>query len=96
MEQKMSNETNLVDGVISVAAHLESELEEALAEHRLSLDHPRPLQATEADRDGSGGAAHAGHELALGQCVALGALERVEHQEAGAAQAVLGECLLEL
>jgi DNA-binding MarR family transcriptional regulator len=36
MEQKMSSETNLVDGVISVAAHLESELEEALAEHRLS------------------------------------------------------------
>jgi DNA-binding MarR family transcriptional regulator len=36
MEQKMSNETDLVDGVISVAAHLESELEEALAEHRLS------------------------------------------------------------
>ncbi|MGI8713958.1 MAG: MarR family transcriptional regulator [Solirubrobacteraceae bacterium] len=28
--------TELVDGVISVAAHLESELEEALAEHRLS------------------------------------------------------------
>jgi DNA-binding MarR family transcriptional regulator len=36
MEQKMSTETELVDGVISVAAHLASELEEALAEHRLS------------------------------------------------------------
>jgi DNA-binding MarR family transcriptional regulator len=36
MEQNMSTQTDLVDGVISVAAHLEAELEEALAEHRLS------------------------------------------------------------
>jgi DNA-binding MarR family transcriptional regulator len=32
----MSHATDLVDGVITVAAHLESELDEALAEHRLS------------------------------------------------------------
>jgi DNA-binding MarR family transcriptional regulator len=47
MEQKMSNETDLVDGVISVAAHLESELEEALAEHRLSRPSYLVLDALE-------------------------------------------------
>jgi DNA-binding MarR family transcriptional regulator len=33
---KQSNPTSLVDGVLSAAAHLEPELEEALAEHRLT------------------------------------------------------------
>src|SRR4029077_344658 len=33
---KESNATQLVDATIGVAAHLEAELEEALAEHRLS------------------------------------------------------------
>jgi DNA-binding MarR family transcriptional regulator len=47
MEQKMSNETDLVDGVISVAAHLGSELEEALAEHRLSRPSYLVLDALE-------------------------------------------------
>jgi DNA-binding MarR family transcriptional regulator len=47
MEQKMSPETELVDGVISVAAHLESELEEALAEHRLSRPSFLVLDALE-------------------------------------------------
>ena len=43
----MSHETDLVDGVISVAAHLESELEEALAEHRLSRPSYLVLDALE-------------------------------------------------
>jgi DNA-binding MarR family transcriptional regulator len=43
----MSTETELVDGVISVAAHLESELEEALAEHRLSRPSYLVLDALE-------------------------------------------------
>jgi DNA-binding MarR family transcriptional regulator len=47
MEQKMSSETELVDGVISVAAHLESELEETLAEHRLSRPSYLVLDALE-------------------------------------------------
>jgi DNA-binding MarR family transcriptional regulator len=47
MEQKMSTETELVDGVISVAAHLGSELEEALAEHRLSRPSYLVLEALE-------------------------------------------------
>ena len=33
---KQSDPTTLVDGVLSAAAHLEPELEEALAEHHLS------------------------------------------------------------
>ena len=40
-------ETELVDGVISVAAHLEAELEEALAEHRLSRPSFLVLDALE-------------------------------------------------
>jgi DNA-binding MarR family transcriptional regulator len=47
MEQKMSVETDLVDGVISVAAHLEAELEEALAEHRLTRPSYLVLDALE-------------------------------------------------
>lgn len=43
----MSSEIELVDGVISVAAHLESELEEALAEHRLSRPSYLVLDALE-------------------------------------------------
>lgn len=43
----MPTETELVDGVISVAAHLESELEEALAEHRLSRPSFLVLDALE-------------------------------------------------
>ncbi len=43
----MSTQTDLVDGVISVAAHLESELEEALAEHRLSRPSYLVLEALE-------------------------------------------------
>ncbi len=39
--------TELVDGVISVAAHLESELEETLAEHRLSRPSYLVLDALE-------------------------------------------------
>jgi DNA-binding MarR family transcriptional regulator len=47
MEQNMSTQTDLVDGVISVAAHLEAELEEALAEHRLSRPSYLVLDALE-------------------------------------------------
>jgi DNA-binding MarR family transcriptional regulator len=47
MEQSMSDETQLVDGVISVAAHLEAELEEALADHRLSRPSYLVLDALE-------------------------------------------------
>jgi DNA-binding MarR family transcriptional regulator len=47
MEQKMSAETELVDGVISVAAHLEAELEETLAEHRLTRPSYLVLDALE-------------------------------------------------
>ncbi len=43
----MSAETELVDGVISVAAHLEAELEETLAEHRLSRPSYLVLDALE-------------------------------------------------
>jgi DNA-binding MarR family transcriptional regulator len=47
MELQMSVETELVDGVISVAAHLEGELEEALAEHRLTRPSFLVLDALE-------------------------------------------------
>ena len=47
----MSAETELVDGVISVAAHLEGELEEALAEHRLTRPSFLVLDALERAED---------------------------------------------
>jgi DNA-binding MarR family transcriptional regulator len=40
-----SNPTNLIDGVLSVAAHLEPELDEALAEHRLTRPSFQVLSA---------------------------------------------------
>jgi DNA-binding MarR family transcriptional regulator len=46
-ETEAQTETDLVDGVISVAAHLEAELEEALAEHRLSRPSYLVLDALE-------------------------------------------------
>ena len=62
----------------------------------LALDHPRVLEASEANRDGSRGAAHAGDELTLVERLPVGAVERVEYQEARAREPVLGERLLEL
>jgi DNA-binding MarR family transcriptional regulator len=50
LEQNMSDEaksTNLVDAVIGVAAHLEAELDEALAEHRLTRPSFLVLDALE-------------------------------------------------
>jgi DNA-binding MarR family transcriptional regulator len=61
MEQKMSAETELVDGAISVAAHLEAELEEALAEHRLTRPSFLVLDALERAE---------GHTLTQGELVA--------------------------
>jgi DNA-binding MarR family transcriptional regulator len=40
-----SNPTNFIDGVLSVAAHLEPELDEALAEHRLTRPSFQVLSA---------------------------------------------------
>ncbi len=51
MPPKTDTDTDLVDGVISVAAHLESELEEALAEHRLSRPSYLVLDALERAAD---------------------------------------------
>jgi DNA-binding MarR family transcriptional regulator len=56
LEQNMSenvNHTSLVDTAISVAAHLESELEEALAEHRLTRPSFLVLDALDRAEGGS-------------------------------------------
>jgi hypothetical protein len=56
LEQNMSenvNHTSLVDTAISVAAHLESELEEALAEHRLTRPSFLVLDALDGAEGGS-------------------------------------------
>src|ERR671935_944150 len=46
------SDTSLVDGVLSVAAHLEPELDEALAEHRLTRPSFQVLSAL-LDADGN-------------------------------------------
>ena len=48
-----STATTTADGLISVAAHIEAELEEALAEHRLS--RPSYLVLEALDRAGEAG-----------------------------------------
>jgi pyrimidine deaminase RibD-like protein len=54
------------------------------------------LQAAEPDAHRPRRAPHLGHQLALVQRVVLGPLERGQHQEARARQAMLGQRLLEL
>ena len=63
---------------------------------RLAGDHPRTLEPAEADRQGPGGAAQRADQLALVEGVVLGALERVEHEEARTGEPVLGQRLLQL
>jgi len=52
MPQQQSDPTALVDGVLAAAAHLEPELEEALAEHHLSRPSFQVLAAL-LDADGN-------------------------------------------